>query len=106
MNVGPSGTEQLEVSRVETARLGFTQSNLNLRAAGTQSCSTAARNLGKGIEHGSHHAADAGPHQGIRAGRCLAVVATGFERDVQGRSSGRCAGGSQSVDLGVGPAEL
>ena len=62
-----------------------------------------AGDLRIGILQRRHHARDAGRHDGVDAGRRLAVMRAGLERHVERRAARRLAGAPQRLDLGMRP---
>ena len=89
---------------VELARVRFEHSGVDLDAFGAQDRAAAPRCL-RGIGDCEHDALHAGGENRVRAGRRLAVVAAGLERDVQRCSSRPLAGCPKGDDLRVRLAE-
>ena len=65
---------------------------------------TLAGNFGIGVLERRHDARNTCGDDGVGAGRRLAVMRAGFQRDVERRAARRRAGAPQGLDLGMGPA--
>ena len=81
------------------------QADFDRHPGGLQGGHAAAGDLGEGIAHGGHHAADAGGQDGGGAGRGLARVTAGLEGDIQGGPGGAAAGQAEGLHFGMIAAE-
>ena len=86
------------------ARLLGPDSDIDRNARGAQPRMAFARDFGIGVFERRHDARNTRGDHGIGAGRRLAVVRAGLQRDVQRRAARRLAGTPQRLDLGMGPA--
>jgi hypothetical protein len=98
--------DQRQIRRVEPNRVDLAKSRFDCDAAFAQASQALSRYFEERIGHRHDNARDASPHNGIRARRSFAKVATRFERGIERRAKGPVTGGCQRDDLGVRSAEL
>jgi len=73
---------------VENLAGSFFDPNHYLNASSSQVVNTPTRNSGIGVHHPHYDATHLSLEQGLGTRRCAAIVATGFEVNVQSRASG------------------
>ena len=98
---GPAARHARNEADVQLTRLRLHQAVLEEDARRAQSFHAIAAHLGIGIAHRRHHARHARFDQRVGARRRAAVVAAGFERDIDGGAACLRSGRAQRVGLGM-----
>src|SRR5262245_23010284 len=104
MDIGSFVDRRGEIGRILPSCGLLADAESDVDAGSAQSFGPATTDQGKGIAQSDNDATDAGAEDGIRAGRCLAVVAAGFEGDVKSGPTSGVTGTAKGVDLGMGAA--
>ena len=103
-DVGPAVAHAPDVAGMIAPRLLGADADLDRDARRAQPRVARARDFGIGIFERRDDARNAGGDDGVGAGRRLAVMRAGLERDVERRAARRRAGAAQGFDLGMRPA--
>ncbi len=93
-----------EEAGIDLCRLALAEAERDAHAAALQPIDALAADPGIGVLHGDDGALYPGGGQGIGAGRGLAIMAAGLERDIGRGPPCRLAGAAKRFGFGMGPS--